>query len=134
MTITNASDYTDGRPGRRCRLSYSHITSLTTPPPAQHEAKWRALRTFRAAATYSRRHDGRELSATLTFDGDAAPTFRLALGPWGGVTCKRIDHAANAAAATIIADVDRLVADHPVICVEALYISGQPVDLQRARP
>lgn len=104
MTITNASEYTDGRPGRRCRLAYSHITSLTTPPPALHEAKWRALRSFRAAATYSRRHDGKELSATLTFDGDAAPTFRLTLGPWGGVLCKRIGEAADAAGPATTAD------------------------------
>jgi len=90
MTITNATDYTDGRPGRRCRLAYSHITSLTTPPPAQHEAKWRALRTFKAAATYSRRHDGKELSATLTFDGDAHPTYSITLGPWGGVKLRKL--------------------------------------------
>lgn len=88
MASANVNHYADATHGKACTVrvpetgAEQHVTSVT-----------RAWRWYRNKATFERRHNQREVTGLLTYDGQAAPACRLVLGPFGGVQKQPLESA-----------------------------------------
>lgn len=86
MAGPNVNHYADATHGKACTVQLvqldakEHVTS-----------KARAVRWFKNAATFQRRQHQREVIGLITFDGSNLPTFRMRLGPFGGVQIQRVE-------------------------------------------